>query len=290
MNIDGNTKKIGLIGHPVEHTFSPVMHNAAFKKLDMNYIYLAFDIEPEKLSTSLGAMVALGFEGLNVTVPHKETIIPYLHGLAKEAILIGAVNTVHIVNGKCIGHNTDAYGFGNAVRRAFSSELKGKSVVVIGAGGGARAVVARCAIEEASNIVVADIVHKKAEKLSEEIIKYLPDTKIHVVDINDDAFGKIVKHSDFVINATPIGLKESDPLPVDPSFLREGQMVFDLIYNPVKTKFMVKAEKCGCMVSNGLMMLLYQGMKSFEIWTGIVPPENVMRDALIAKISASDKE
>lgn len=284
MGIDGKTKKVGLIGHPVGHSFSPLMHNAAFEFLKMNYVYVAFDVNPEFVEDSVHGLSALGFRGVNVTVPHKEAVMPFMDILSEEARTIGAVNTINFAGGRFEGHNTDSYGFSAAVEKAFSVNLSGKNIFVIGAGGGARAVVTRCAVEGAAKIVVADLLPGKAGSLAAHVQDNIDGASVESVSIGNGKMKKALSMSDIIVNATPLGMKNDDCIPVDPMLLEKGQKVFDLVYNPRETKLMREAGERGCKVSNGLTMLLYQGMKSFEIWTGIVPPEDVMKNELERKV------
>jgi len=284
MKIDGKTEKVGLLGYPVSHSFSPPMHNAAFSFFKMNYVYTAFNVNPANIKDAVRGLSALGFIGVNVTVPHKEAVIPFIDILSEEARTIGAVNTIKIVDGRYEGYNTDAYGFSAAIKKAFSTKLSGKKIFVIGAGGGAKAVVTRCAVEGAQKVVVTDIAPEKAKDLILHISDNLDDACAQYVKAGSEEMKEALSEANIVVNATPLGMKKDDPLPVDASLFKKGQKVFDLIYNPLKTKLMTEGEKRGCIVSNGLMMLLYQGMKSFEIWTGKKPPEDVMRRELERRV------
>lgn len=284
MEIDGKTEKVGLIGHPVSHSFSPVMHNAAFEFLKMNYVYTAFDVKPESIREAVQGLSALGFKGVNVTVPHKESVIPFMDSLSDEAKIIGAVNTIKFSDEEIKGYNTDAYGFSAAIEKAFSIKLEGKKIFVIGAGGGAKAVATQSAIDGAKKITVTDISEGKAEQLTNNIRKNISSVQIEAVKTESREMKNAVEDADIIINATPLGMKDKDPIPIDTNLIGKGQKLFDLIYNPKETKLMKEAQMKGCEVSNGLMMLLYQGMKSFEIWTGIRPPEEVMKKKLESRV------
>ena len=152
MNIDGNTKIVGLFGYPVRHTLSPVFHNAAFQAKKLNYIYLPFEVTPQLLSYAIKSLPALRMAGVNITIPHKENVMQYLSGVTNEAMIMGAVNTVSVVDGRLIGYNTDGYGFVTSLKKDLKTELKGKKIMVLGAGGGARAVVLKALMEKVCKV------------------------------------------------------------------------------------------------------------------------------------------
>ncbi|MEO2117680.1 MAG: shikimate dehydrogenase [Methanocaldococcus sp.] len=279
--VDAKTKVIGLIGHPVEHSFSPIMHNAAFKDKGLNYVYVAFDVLPENLKYVIDGAKALGIVGFNVTIPHKIEIMKYLDGIDKDAQLIGAVNTIKIEDGKAIGYNTDGIG----ARKALEEEIgkvKGNNIVIYGAGGAARAVAFELAKD--NNIIIANRTIEKAEKLAKEIAEKL-----------NKKFGEEVKFSgldvdlngiDIIINATPIGMYPNvdvEPI-VKAENMREDMVVMDLIYNPLETVLLKEAKKVNAKTINGLGMLIYQGAVAFKIWTGVEPNIEVMKNAIIDRI------
>jgi len=276
--VDAKTKVVGLIGHPVEHSFSPIMHNAAFKDKGLNYIYVAFDVLPENLKYVIDGAKALGIVGFNVTIPHKIEIMKYLDEIDEDAQLIGAVNTIKIEDGKAIGYNTDGIG----ARKALEEEIgkvKGKNIVIYGAGGAARAVAFELAKD--NNIIIANRTVEKAEKLAKEIAEKL-----------NKKFGEEVKFSgldvdlngiDIIINATPIGMYpnvDAEPI-VKAENMREDMVVMDLVYNPLETVLLKEAKKVNAKTINGLGMLIYQGAVAFKIWTGVEPNIDVMKNAII---------
>jgi len=279
--VDAKTKVVGLIGHPVEHSFSPIMHNAAFKDKGLNYIYVAFDVLPENLKYVIDGAKALGIVGFNVTIPHKIEIMKYLDEIDEDAQLIGAVNTIKIEDGKAIGYNTDGIG----ARKALEEEIgkvKGKNIVIYGAGGAARAVAFELAKD--NNIIIANRTVEKAEKLAKEIAEKL-----------NKKFGEEVKFSgldvdlngiDIIINATPIGMYPNvdvEPI-VKAENMRGDMVVMDLIYNPLETVLLKEAKKVNAKTINGLGMLIYQGAVAFKIWTGVEPNIDVMKNAIISMI------
>ncbi|AAB99086.1 TPA: shikimate dehydrogenase [Methanocaldococcus jannaschii] len=280
--INAKTKVIGLIGHPVEHSFSPIMHNAAFKDKGLNYVYVAFDVLPENLKYVIDGAKALGIVGFNVTIPHKIEIMKYLDEIDKDAQLIGAVNTIKIEDGKAIGYNTDGIG----ARMALEEEIgrvKDKNIVIYGAGGAARAVAFELAKD--NNIIIANRTVEKAEALAKEIAeklnkKFGEEVKFSGLDVDLDGV-------DIIINATPIGMYPNidvEPI-VKAEKLREDMVVMDLIYNPLETVLLKEAKKVNAKTINGLGMLIYQGAVAFKIWTGVEPNIEVMKNAIIDKIT-----
>jgi shikimate dehydrogenase len=270
VKISGRTKITGLFGYPVEHTLSPAMHNAAFEALGLDYCYVAFPVHPDSLQEAIKAVMALRLAGVNVTVPHKERVIPFLDDIDKEASAIGAVNTIVNSNGNLKGYNTDGRGFTQfLIECGISAE--GKDVLVVGAGGASRAISYYLG-KEAKKLFLYDIEHEKAERLAADLKKIL-DKEISTI-------GDIAKTERFniLINATPLGLREEDPLPFDTSHLRSDQIICDLIYK--KTRLLEEASGKGCIALDGLGMLLWQGVFAFELWTGMFPPVDIMREAL----------
>ncbi|MBM3254123.1 MAG: shikimate dehydrogenase [Candidatus Omnitrophica bacterium] len=280
--IDGKTKVYGIFGFPVEHSLSPSMHNAAFRHLGINAAYLAFSISPDKLKDAVRTIRVLNMRGLNITVPHKENIIRFLDTLSGEARLIGAVNTVVVRKDKLIGYNTDGYGFiRSLIWTGFNP--KGKSFLIIGSGGASRSICAALGKLKVKEIFICDVIEEKAKNLKAHIRRIFPNCYIEAVPVNSL---KVVRDRlDIVVNATPLGLKETDPLPVDSQILKKGIMVYDLVYNPIETKLLTLAKKKGLRYSNGIGMLLFQGALSFKLWMKQEPPIAVMRRALVSGLS-----
>lgn len=269
MKISGKTQVLGLIGYPVEHSLSPAMHNAAFEHLGLDYCYVTFLVRPDLLEDAIKAIRALNLKGVNVTVPHKERVIPLIDMVDEEASFIGAVNTVVNDNGVLKGFNTDGRGFMESLRDA-GIDIKDKRVIIIGAGGASRAIGFYLG-KEARDLGITDIDKEKASRLINDL-KKLKDNVYFVNSITD------LKEIDIIINATPLGLKDSDPCPLDISMITGDKVVCDLIYRD--TPLLKSARQRGCKTINGLGMLLYQGVLAFEIWTGQKAPIEVMREAL----------
>ncbi len=264
----------GIIGYPIGHSVSPAMHNAAFRHLGIDAIYLKFEVKPENLRDAVFGAKALGFVGLNVTIPHKEEILKFVKpvGIAK---LIGAVNTVVVQ--KLEGYNTDAYGAMKALESA-GVDVEGKIALVVGAGGAGRAIAFALA-ERKATVIVTNRTESRGLKLAEDVRK-VGECFFHPYDRLEELKGRI----DLIVNATPLGMKGFEQkLPV-PESLLEDVVVFDTVYNPLETPLIKKAKERGCKVIYGIDMLVYQGAEAFRIWTGMDPPVNVMREAALSAL------
>ncbi|TRZ94902.1 shikimate dehydrogenase [bacterium] len=273
----------GLLGYPVRHSFSPAMHNAAFKACAINAKYNLFETKPEELDYFLARLDQENILGLNVTIPYKEKILDFVRLDSASFYLrqIRAVNTIVNENGVWKGFNTDIPGFSKHLREGFNP--LGKKVAILGAGGAARSVVYVLANSQAEEIAIFDIDKGKASNVTGMIKGLFPDLRIYVVD-NIEGLG--LKRKDLLVNTTPVGMKESDPCLLSPGMIHENLFVYDLIYNPPETKLLRLARENGCRISNGLGMLLYQGMLAFEIWAGQTAPKEVMQQALLKQLQA----
>ena len=274
--IRGSTGIVGLFGHPVHHTFSPTMHNAAFEALGMDMVYLPFDVRPADLPRAVAGLAALGIRGVNVTIPHKEAVLPLVDELSEEAALIGSVNTIRVQEGRLFGYNTDAWGFEAALRRASGAGLAGRRLFVIGAGGASRAVCFQAALAGAAGIEIADIDEGRARGLAGAVAPRFPACRVEACTATDAGCRERLRAADLVVNATPAGMKPGDALPVDPAWLAPGTFVYDLIYNPRETVLLREARARGLEVLNGIGMLVLQGARSFKIFTDVKPPVEVM--------------
>lgn len=274
-------KIFGIVGHPVKHSLSPAMHSAAYKKLGLDYSYKAYDVAPEKLA----AFIEEGkkrFCGLNVTVPYKAAVIGCLDELDESARLINAVNTIKYAENKTIGYNTDGVGCAKALQEA-DVAVKGQKVMLLGAGGAARAIVYRLVTEEAG-VVIANRTHENAEKLAGEI-KEKTGKRIGVVDYAPEALKKALSDVDVLINTTTVGMsprKGESPLPAD--VLESHLVVMDIVYNPLETRLLRDAKKRGCKTVDGVGMLVHQGAESFKIWLGVDAPIEDMREAVLKEL------
>lgn len=284
--LSGHTQPFAVLGHPIGHTLSPVMHNAAFAALDMDAIYLAYDVAPENLMAVIPAMRQMGYRGVNLTVPLKEVAFRGLATLDRSASALGAVNTVQFLPGGPVGHNTDGQGFLRAVNEAFSVQLKGSSLFVLGCGGAGRAVAITAASEGVARIVLADIDTPRCHTLASEISAAAIGTRVEVAGADTASWPALSREAGLVVQASPIGMKPTDTCPLPRSAFRPGQQAFDLVYNLPETCFMRTAAQAGASAVNGLGMLLHQGAAAFSIWTGRAAPLEAMRNALTSALYA----
>jgi shikimate dehydrogenase len=273
MDVSGKTKITGIFGYPIEHTLSPAMHNTAFKSLGLDYCYVPFKVLSAHLPDAVKAIRSLDLHGVNITVPHKEKVIPLLDKVNEEASFIGAVNTIVNTDGILTGYNTDGRGFMSSLAEEGLS-IDGKDIVILGTGGACRAV-SYYLSERASKLSLFDIDRNKAGNLVADLQKIRDNVSL-LVNIKD--IGK----PDIIINATPLGLKPDDPLPLDPDLITPEMIVCDLIYK--KTGLLEEADRKGAKNINGSGMLLWQGVLAFELWTGVKPPVDLMRNVLLSGI------
>lgn len=279
--INGETRVTGIFGDPVAHTLSPLMHNAAFAALGLNFVYLPFHVRREALAAAVAGIKALGLAGVNVTVPHKEAVLPLLDEVAEEARLIGAVNTVVNRGGALVGYNTDALGFLRALQEA-GFDPAGRPAVVIGAGGAARAVVVALARTGVRKITIFNRTLGRAAVLAELVrAEGVAAAALPWADLAG-AGEKVVAQAALVVQTTSVGMhpQEEEAPPVPPEALGPGQLVVDLIYSPPETRLLRLARAAGATTQNGMAMLLHQGAAAFELWTGREAPVGVMRAVL----------
>jgi len=278
MHISGKTKIVGIFGYPIEHSLSPYMHNAAFKHLHLDFCYVPFLVDPESLPAAVKALKALSIVGVNVTIPHKEKVVSFLDDLSEEAKFIGSVNTIINSKGKLVGLNTDGKGFMSSLAEA-GINISGKKILLIGAGGAARAV-SYYLCKTASHLFIYNRTARRAESLQ----THLSQLNKNVSTVNEDSInsGLFIRDIDMIVNSTPLGMKSDDPMPFNTTLLKAHQIVCDLIY--ADTPLIKAASKVGCKTLNGLGMLLWQGALAFREWTGLEPPIEIMREALSGKI------
>ncbi|RKD34595.1 shikimate dehydrogenase [Thermohalobacter berrensis] len=265
MDINSDTKLYCLIGHPISKSLSPYIHNFSFNKNNINAKYLAFEVDKYKLKDCISGIKALDIKGFNVTIPHKVDIINYLDDISEEAKLIGAVNTVKNVNGKLIGYNTDGLGF---IKSLYDKkiDLEGKNVLILGSGGASRAISMMLAKEGVRKIHILNRTIDKAKKLINDIKKNFPKIEYSYSNLAEFNINN-QQDIDIIINCTSVGMyPDENEIPLDIKFINQNTIVYDIIYKPLKTKFLKKAEEKGCLIINGLKMLIYQALISEEIW------------------------
>ena len=275
----GKTKVCGVIGDPIEHTMSPVMHNAAFKNKGVDYLYLPFRVKREELGKAIEGMRALNMRGLNVTIPHKVAVIQFLDELDHLADRIGAVNTIVNDDGVLTGYNTDATGFLQALLGK-GIEPKGKKVVILGAGGASRAISFILA-ERGSSLFILNRTWDKA-KVCADRISQIFQSEATALKLDGENLATALSKADILINATSVGMSpDINETPVTSNLLKPSLVVFDIVYNPIKTRLQREAEAAGATTISGLDMLVWQGALAFEKWTGLKAPIGVMREKVI---------
>lgn len=275
MEVSGHTMQLGIIGYPVEHSFSPKMHNFMSDKLNNDYIYSAWCVEPQELRTAIEGIKALGIKGVNVTAPHKVAVMEYLDEISPQAKFLGSVNTVVNRNGKLYGYNTDSEGFYMALKSE-GIEIYNAKILVLGAGGVVKPTLMRLVRENPKSITLATRTKEKAKVIAEAIkneMCYEIKTEINILDF------------DIVINTTSAGMApQLDVLPIDAiegindlEFINEHTAVIDMIYNPNETRFLKEAKIRGAKTMNGLNMLIYQGLIAYELFTGTKLPDDMAK-------------
>lgn len=276
--------KLGIIGYPLGHSLSPAMHNAGLKELGLEGNYIILETPPDRLAERINFLKEEGFRGFNVTIPHKVEIMPFLDSIDNFAKTVGAVNTVVIdENKKLHGYNTDVYGFVSAIPEELRKNLAGKKAAVLGSGGAARAILAGLIETGINQINIFAIDQKESCKLKQHILKNFPDFNINCLELVPQ-----VNLSEFsiVVNATPLGMQGKNEgisalSEESVATLPENAIVYDIVYKPQKTKLLEYAQKRNLKTIYGLEMLLLQGVKGFQLWTGQNPPVEIMREALI---------
>jgi len=278
--------RLGVFGDPVAHSLSPQMQNAALKQCQIDMQYVRFQISPDELREALKLIRDLKFVGVNLTVPHKIAALKLVDDLEESAKSIGAVNAVKN-NGKLHGLNTDGKGFARAIREEFVVDLRDLRVMILGAGGAARAIAMQCAKENCERLVIANRTLEKGKKLADELRDFFagprvlgPVARLQAIAWDEAAFRFQIGNVDLIVNATPLGLNRSDPSPIPARLLAPHLMVYDTIYSERRTPFVSAAVEAGARGANGLSMLLHQGALAFEIWFGREAPLDVMRNAL----------
>jgi shikimate dehydrogenase len=285
--IRGSTRLLGVFGYPVEHSLSPPMHNAALMRLGLSFVYVPFSVTPLSLETALRSLPALGIVGVNLTIPHKERALSLVDEVTEDARQVGAINTVHCVDGRLIADNTDGRGFYQPLREA-GLEVRGRQTVVVGAGGAARSVVFRLAREGAETIWLANRSVERAERLAASVAAAgYGAGRVRPLPLDDhDALERAMRGAELLVQTTRVGMapaiEEMPPIPLQA--LHGNLFVYDLVYNPMETQLLTEARRRGCQVLGGVKMLVYQGAAAFERWTGVWPPTDVMEAAIMENL------
>ena len=277
--ISGQTRIVGVIGDPVQHSRSPQMHNAAIVERKLDYVYVPFHVRSGELREAIEGFKALNVLGVNVTIPHKQTVMPILDDVSHEATLIGAANTLIFCDGRVSGDNTDAQGFLRAMTEEGIDIPVGGSAVVLGAGGAARAVVVALALSGLDLITIANRTGWKAIQF-EKNLATISETEISAVDLASNQLNSAIRSADLLVNTTSVGMQETDQLLIDPDSLNPGTIVYEIVYTPPETPLLRVAREKGCQTIGGIGMLVHQGAIAFEKWIGIVPNVETMRIAL----------
>lgn len=291
--ITGHTRFGGLLGSPVAHSISPQMHNYSFRRLGIDYVYLCFEVTPDRLKETVETFRSLNAFGFNLTMPDKQYVLEYLDDLSPAARMTGAVNTVVNENGRLVGHNTDGYGFMESMRQE-GYDAAGREMTLLGAGGAASAIAVQAALDGVTRLHIAN---RKSRSFAhaEELVKTINEhtsCRADLTDLEDAAALKDkIGASAILVNATSVGMRKpagepggEDCTPVkDPAVFHEDLVAADVIYNPRKTRFLREAEERGAKTCNGMYMLLYQGAEAFRLWTGRNMPVGEVRDRYFSK-------
>jgi shikimate dehydrogenase len=270
-------KVYAVIGDPIAHSMSPAIHNDAFEKEGIDAEYLAFHVKPDGLEDAVKGMKALGVCGFNITLPHKETVIPFLDEVDELARAIGAVNTVVNKDGRLIGYNTDGIGYIKALEEELTGELTTKKTLIIGAGGAARAIYFTLVKEGVKQVDIANRTKERAVTLVSECPYDNSSEAFTIMEAEER-----VAEYDLIIQTTSIGMSPNvDNTPLDVTNMKASACVSDIIYNPLQTKILVEAEQNGAHVQNGVGMFAYQGAIAFQIWTGVMPDTGRMKQIVL---------
>lgn len=286
MSISGKTTVLGIIGHPVEHSLSPAMHNAALTALGLDYVYVPFPVAPEFLDQAVAGLRRLGVGGFNVTIPHKSAIIPFLDELSPDADVCGAVNTVRREGDRFVGYNTDGIGLVASLQADLGLDPSGKSVVVLGAGGAARGALAALAAAGAERITIVNRTRERGEGLQETIGRAFPAVHLAISSLDREALSAVLPHTDLVVNTTSVGMNGTSFECFESLLLPGHAAVYDMVYVPAVTPLLAGARARGLACANGLGMLAAQGEAAFHLWTGQRPPQGLMYRVLLEAMNS----
>ncbi|MBS11243.1 MAG: shikimate dehydrogenase [Gemmatimonadetes bacterium] len=287
MNIKASSQVLGVIGDPIAHSFSPDMHNAAIDALGVDFCYVAFHVSPDRVGEAVNGLRGLEILGLNVTIPHKLAVMEHVDRISEEALAVGAVNTIHNEDGNLTGHNTDVYGVVKAIERVVGVTTFPENCVVLGAGGAARAVTyALGSRDEVKQVTVMNRTVERAESLAADMEK-ITGKRIVPEALDAPTEARVFGDARLVVNTTSVGMHpktDASPL-LDPAHVRPDLILYDTVFNPLETQMMREFKAQGAPAFGGLDMLVFQGARSFEIWTGIEPPTDVMKQAVVGRFA-----
>jgi len=281
--LTSKTKILCIIGNPIEHSMSVIMHNAAIQKIGIDYRYVAFNVFPKDLSNAINGLKSLNIKGANVTIPHKISVMKYLDKIEPIAKMIGAINTIKNEDGILIGRNTDGEGFLKSIKES-GYNLKNKKIVLFGAGGAGRA----CAFYLAKEVGGITIINRTDDRLNDLISNLKLNYEIPIKGINlskSEEIRKVIEDSDMLVNTTPVGMYPNiNESPIKQSWLHPNLFVIDIIYSPIQTKLLQEASSFGCKVLSGVDMLVNQGIIAFKWWTGFSPDKKLMKQVVLDEL------
>ena len=278
MYVDGTTNVVGVIGDPINHSFSPIIHNAAFEYLNLNYVYLPFHVLPDSLAGAIGGANKLNIKGLNITIPHKQNVLVTLDQLDPLAKEIGAVNTIKFEDKAAFGYNTDGIGCKRALEEKTS--LYNKDIIVVGAGGASRAICYQLAHADINSLTIINRDINKAQSLASDIMNSEILTEMRFDSTNNISLQ--IQDADILINTTPVGMKgypDQNPIVLEDN-IPEDLIINDIVYNPIETNLIKEAKQAGATTISGIKMLIYQAAESIKIWTGKEAPVDIMENKL----------
>ncbi len=283
MSISGSTRILAVFGDPIAHSLSPHMQNPALQQAGINAVYVACHIPAKKIGDAVAAIRALDFWGANLTVPLKEVVCPHLDELDADARLIGAVNTIVNDEGRLIGYNTDVYGFLSSLSIDLEFDPAGKRVLILGAGGACRALVVALGRSGAQELRIANRTFSRGEALAAEFATVFGETQFSAYHLDHNDLGRALDGADLVVNASSVGLKGNNFIGYPWEAMPQGIPVLDIVYSTSDTPFVATAKSKGHPATSGLGMLAGQGERAFRLWTGVEPPQGVMRQCLMSR-------
>lgn len=284
----GTTRVVGIFGDPIEHSLSPVIQNAAFAAAGLDYTYVPFHVIPKDLAAAVQSIRALDLAGVNITIPHKEAVLPLIDQVDDVAEEIGAVNTIINRKGRLVGYNTDGVGYLLSLRDELGFTPRGKNIVIIGAGGAARAIFYTTLLDAPASVVVANRTPERAKALIDEFSPRFPEVAVSSAGLGPGLSGYAAS-ADLVVNTTSLGMMGAGEVPLPFDALSRSAIVSDIVYKPLETPLITQAEELGLRTHKGLGMLIRQGAVGFELWTGRAAPVEIMRMAAMAALGLTDE-